>query len=336
MTEIKNNARILAIWLFFCAFMVMAMTGIGAVTRLTESGLSIARWDVISGAIPPLTENDWQQQFDIYKETPQYQQVNKGMSLEEFKGIFFWEWFHRLWGRLIGIVFAVPMIFFWVKGYIPKEDRLKYLGLLVLGGSQGALGWFMVKSGLVDRPSVSHFRLAAHLSLALIIYVTLLWMAFRNLKLEKFSIPHSLKFHGGMSLALVALTIIWGAFVAGLDAGMIYNTFPLMGDRIAPPELGSTPFLYDPASIQFTHRILAMLTGVTVFAYGLRWTVFNKKIGCALAIWVLVQIGLGITTLLTIVAIPIATLHQLGAIILLSCVVFSLYMAMPARRTISS
>lgn len=336
MTEIKNNARILAIWLFLSAFMVMAMTGIGAVTRLTESGLSIARWDVISGAIPPLTESDWQQQFDIYKETPQYQQINKGMSLGDFKGIFFWEWFHRLWGRLIGIVFGLPMIFFWVKGYIPKEDRLKYLGLLILGGGQGALGWFMVKSGLVDRPSVSHFRLAAHLSLALTIYAALLWMAFRNLKLEKNAVPESLKFHGGMALAFVATTIVWGAFVAGLDAGMIYNTFPLMGDSVVPPEFGQTPFLYDAASIQFTHRALAMMTGLVVFSYGLRWTKFNTKLGWALAAWVLVQIGLGISTLLTIVDIHLATTHQFGAIILLSLVVFSLYMAMPARRTMSS
>lgn len=335
MTEIKKNARFLAIWLFFCAFMVMAMTGIGAVTRLTESGLSIARWDVLSGAIPPLNEADWQQQFDIYKETPQYQQINKGMSLEEFKGIFFWEWFHRLWGRMIGIVFALPMIFFWAKGYIPKEDHLKYLGLLALGGGQGALGWFMVKSGLVDRPSVSHFRLAAHLSLALTIYVALLWMAFKNLQIQKISVPDSLKFHGGMSLALVATTIVWGAFVAGLDAGMIYNTFPLMGDGIVPPEFGTTPFLYDAASIQFTHRMLAMMTGLTVFSYGLRWTKFHKKLGWALAGWVLVQISLGIATLLTVVAIPIATLHQLGAIILLSLVIFSLYTMMPAKRATS-
>jgi len=332
MTEIKNNARILAIWLFFCAFMVMAMTGIGAVTRLTESGLSIARWDVISGTLPPLTENDWQQQFDIYKQTPQYQQINKGMSVEEFKGIFFWEWFHRVWGRLIGIVFAVPMIFFFVKGYIPRDDRLKYLGLLALGGAQGALGWFMVKSGLVDRPSVSHFRLAAHLSLALTIYSALLWMGLRNLQLQKISVPASLKFHGGMALALVAITIVWGAFVAGLDAGMIYNTFPLMGNGIAPPELGQTPFLYDPASIQFTHRVLAMITGLVVFSYGLRWTEFHKKIGWALATWVLVQIGLGVATLLTVVDIHTATTHQIGAVILLSCVVFSLYISGDSKR----
>ncbi len=337
MTEIKNNARILAIWLFFCAFMVMAMTGIGAVTRLTESGLSIARWDVMSGTLPPLTDEDWNHQFDIYKQTPQYQQINSGMSMEDFKGIFFWEWFHRLWGRLIGVAFALPMIFFWVKGYIPPKDRLTYLGLLILGGGQGALGWFMVKSGLVDRPSVSHFRLAAHLSLALTIYAALLWMGLRNLPMKKITVSPSLKRHGIVALICVSATIIWGAFVAGLDAGMIYNTFPLMGNGFAPPELGNAPFLYDPASVQFTHRMLAMLTGFVVFSYGLRWTIIDRKIGTILAGWVVVQIGLGIATLLTIVAIPVAAPHQLGAILLLSFVLYSLYIAdIPARRTISS
>jgi len=334
MTEIKNNARILTIWLFFCAFMVMAMTGIGAVTRLTESGLSITEWNVMSGTIPPLDESAWQTEFDKYKSSPQYIQINKGMSLDEFKGIFFWEWFHRLWGRMIGLAFAVPMIFFLIKGYIPKEDRLKYLGLLVLGGGQGALGWFMVKSGLVDRPSVSHFRLAAHLSFALTIYSALIWMGLRTITLQKFSTPLSLKIHGWIALLSVAVTIIWGAFVAGLDAGMIYNTFPLMGDGIAPTELGQAPFLYDPASIQFTHRMLAMTTGLIVLSYGLRYTRLNKLIGGALSTWVFVQIGLGITTLLTVVNIHVATTHQIGAIILLTLMVVSLYRLSPAKQTV--
>ncbi len=323
MTKIKNNTRILAFWLFFTAFMVMCMTGIGAVTRLTESGLSITEWNVISGILPPLDAAAWDLEFDKYKNSPQYLQINQDMTLEEFKGIFFWEWFHRLWGRMIGIVFGLPMIFFLIKGYIPKEDRLKYLGLLILGGAQGALGWFMVKSGLVDRPSVSHFRLAAHLSLALTIYSALLWMGLRTLQMDKISVPVSLKGHGIFAFLCVAVTIIWGAFVAGLDAGMIYNTFPLMGNGLAPPELGKTEFFYDPASIQFTHRMLAMLTGLVVFSYGLRWTRWNKLLGWGLAGWVLVQIGLGITTLLTVVSIPVATIHQLGAVVLLSMMIYS-------------
>ncbi len=174
----KNH--ILSLWLFFCAFMVLAMTAIGAITRLTESGLSITEWNVVTGILPPLHENEWQIAFDKYKETPEYLAKHHWMSLDDFKGIFFWEWFHRLWGRLIGVVFALPMLFFWARGYIPRGEGKIYLGLLILGGMQGALGWFMVTSGLADKPSVSHFRLAAHLSLALVIYSALLWIGLRN------------------------------------------------------------------------------------------------------------------------------------------------------------
>jgi cytochrome c oxidase assembly protein subunit 15 len=335
MPQSEKNSKIIGFWLFLCAFMVMAMTGIGAVTRLTESGLSIARWDVVSGTIPPLTSMDWQEQFEIYQQTPQYTQINNGMSLDEFKGIFFWEWFHRFWGRMIGIVFALPMVFFFAVGWIAKEERLKYIGLLCLGGAQGALGWFMVKSGLVDRPSVSHFRLAAHLSTALLIYSALVWTGLQNFRTKKQSISPSVRYHGLVCLALVAITIIWGAFVAGLDAGMIYNSFPMMGDGFIPQELGKAPFLSDPASVQFTHRALAMITGLSVFMYGIRWTVHTPKIGTTLCVWVMVQIGLGIATLLSVVAIPVAAMHQMGAVILLTIIIYSLYVSRPSRAMIS-
>lgn len=330
-----KNTRILAFWLFFCAFMVMAMTGIGAVTRLTESGLSITEWKVISGTIPPIGETAWQAEFAKYQATPEFAAKHHWMTIDDFKGIYFWEWFHRLWGRLIGLAFGIPMIFFWAKGWIPKEDRLKYLGLLLLGGSQGALGWFMVKSGLVDRPSVSHFRLAAHLSTALIIYSALIWMGLRNWPVSISPLSTSIKSHGVFSLALTALTIIWGAFVAGLDAGMIYNSFPLMGRGFIPPEWGHTPFLTDPASIQFIHRCLAILTGCAVITYGLRWIRHDRIIGIALTTWVFIQIGLGIITLLTVVWIPVAVMHQMGAVILLTIILLSLYKAMPSRANIS-
>jgi heme a synthase len=323
MTEIKNNTRILAIWLFFCAFMVMCMTGIGAVTRLTESGLSITEWNVISGTIPPLNEEKWISEFEKYKQYPEYIKKNQGMSLAEFKNIYFWEWFHRFWGRMIGLVYALPLIFFLAKGWIPKGDKRKYVGLLCLGGMQAAMGWIMVKSGLIDRPSVSHFKLAAHLSLALTIFSLLMWLGLKNLNIEKISVPKSLTQHGLIGLACVAITIIWGAFVAGLDAGMIYNTFPLMGTGFIPPELGTTPFFYDPASIQFTHRCLAYLTCLVVFTYGLRWMRYNNKLGAALSAWVLIQVMMGIITLISVVAIPVATFHQLGAVILLSILIYS-------------
>lgn len=336
MTKVNNHAKIIALWLFFCAFMVMAMTGIGAVTRLTESGLSITEWNVVSGTLPPLTESDWQTEFTKYQASPEFTAKHFWMQVDDFKKIYFWEWFHRFWGRMIGIVFALPMIFFFARSWIPKVDRLKYIGLFILGGSQGALGWFMVKSGLVDRPSVSHFRLAAHLSLALIIFSVLMWMGLKNLNLQKISAPTSLKNHGLLSLACVAMTIIWGAFVAGLDAGMIYNTFPLMGDSFAPPELGTTPFLHDPASIQFTHRILAYVTGLVVLFYGYRWIKYSPKLGIFISLCMITQIALGIATLLTAVSIPIATLHQMNAVILLALMLVSLYIAMPSRAKISS
>lgn len=323
MTEIKNNTRILAIWLFFSAFMVMCMTGIGAVTRLTESGLSITEWNVVSGTLPPLTEEKWISEFEKYKQFPEYIKKNQGMSLDEFKNIYFWEWFHRFWGRLIGLVYALPLAFFLTKGMIPKGDKRKYVGLLCLGGMQAGLGWIMVMSGLVDRPSISHFKLAAHLSLALVIFSALIWMGLKNLNIQKISVPKSLTIHGLIGLASVSITIIWGAFVAGLDAGMIYNTFPLMGTGFVPPEFGTTPFFYDPATIQFTHRCLAYLTCLIVFTYGMRWMRYNMKLGMALSLWVMMQVMMGIVTIISIVAIPIATLHQLGAVIMLFILIYS-------------
>ncbi|OIN87771.1 MAG: hypothetical protein AUJ12_00605 [Alphaproteobacteria bacterium CG1_02_46_17] len=323
------HSRILSIWLLICAFMVMIMTGIGAITRLTESGLSITEWNVISGVIPPLSEQDWQGEFAKYQATPEFSAKHGWMTLADFQGIYFWEWFHRFWGRLIGVVFALPMIFFFVTNRIPREDRTKYLGLLILGGSQGFLGWFMVQSGLVDRPSVSHFRLAAHLSLALIIYCFFLWMAWRVRSHDSSPTYISVTFrpHALMALVTVFITIIWGAFVAGLDAGMIYNTFPMMGDHLWPVELVTEPFLYDAASIQFTHRILAIVTGVVVVSLAARLWNVSRALALTLGGWVLVQILLGIATLLSVVMIPLAASHQISAVILLSIVLYSVYVA---------
>ena len=165
-------------WLFFTAFMVFTLAIIGAVTRLTESGLSMVEWKPLIGAIPPLSQEEWNRVFGLYQATPEFIHKNSWMELEDFKKIFFWEWLHRLWGRIIGLVFALPMIWFWIKGQIPEGYKVKFVGLLLLGGAQGAMGWFMVVSGLNDVPEVSHYRLAAHLGLALLVFVLLLWMAF--------------------------------------------------------------------------------------------------------------------------------------------------------------
>jgi cytochrome c oxidase assembly protein subunit 15 len=305
-------------WLFFTAAMVFAMAVIGAITRLTESGLSMVEWKPLIGAIPPLNEAEWNRVFDLYQQTPEFQHKNSWMGLEDFKNIFFWEWFHRLWGRLIGLVFALPLLWFWIKKQIPQGYGLKFLGLLALGGSQGALGWYMVKSGLIDRPDVSHFRLAAHLGLALFIYVLLLWCAFDFFPRKVDASPSTFcqKRHGWVAFAFIATTILWGAFVAGLDGGMLYNTWPKMDTYWIPPEVtGLFAILHDPGAVQFFHRTIAIVTMAVVLSFG--WRMKNFP----LMLMVFFQVGLGIATVLTQVVIPIAALHQAGALILLGLMV---------------
>ena len=245
-TKILPNARYISNWLFFTAFMVFSMAIIGAITRLTESGLSMVEWRPLIGALPPLSEAEWQRVFDLYRETPEYQKKNFGMDIDEFKTIFFWEWFHRLWGRMIGVVYALPLFYFWLRKQIPDGYKLKLFLGLILGGMQGVMGWYMVESGLIDRPSVSHFRLAAHLSLAFIIFGYLLWVAFdlREIRASE-KTTFCLRRHGWTSLVLLAITIIWGAYVAGLDAGMVYNTWPLMGTQLIPHELTSFILIFN-------------------------------------------------------------------------------------------
>lgn len=350
----KSHAKAISIWLFICCFMVLSMTVIGAITRLTESGLSITEWNVVMGTLPPLNEQAWQTEFDKYKATPEFAVKHNWMELSDYKRIYFWEWLHRLWGRLIGLVFAVPLLFFWTKKMIPQGYHAKFLGLLALGGVQGFMGWYMVQSGLIDRPSVSHYRLAAHLSLALVIFSALLWLAIEFLRKAKpltYKTPASkgLIVHGMITMLFVALTIIWGAFVAGLDAGMIYNQFPLMGMRIVPDELLSmTPawlnFFENHASVQFTHRWLAMLTTLVVLSYAAHGLSFDKKHFAMLGVWVIVQASLGIKTLLAMGAdsplngasIHLAAIHQTGAVILLTLMLMTLYRAIDSRRKISS
>ena len=306
-------------WLFFTAFMVFCMAVIGAVTRLTESGLSMVEWRPLIGTLPPLSEAEWMRVFELYRETPEYKAKNAGMTLDEFKNIFFWEWFHRLWGRLIGVVYALPLFYFWVKKQIPQRYGWKLLVGLLLGGSQAVMGWYMVESGLVDRPAVSHFRLAAHLSLAALIFGYLLWLAFdlRGVKGNLSSFCQ--KRHGWLTLAVIAITILWGAFVAGLDAGLVYNDWPKMGNYWIPPEVtGLRSLIFDHAAVQFTHRWLAILTMVIVITYG--WRMKNY----ALIGMVCVQVILGIATLLSLVAIPLAAAHQAGAFILIALMIYQL------------
>ena len=319
------NTKPLQYWLFFCAFMVFAMAIIGAITRLTESGLSMVEWRPLVGTIPPLTAAEWERVFGLYQQTAEYRQKNFWMGIEDFKYIFFWEWFHRVWGRLIGLVYALPLAYFWIKGMIPQGYKLKFLIALALGGAQGVMGWYMVMSGLADKPDVSHFRLAAHLSLAFFIFGYLIWM---GLSLSSHPNPpplergegRRLKAFGWGVMALLSLTIIWGAFVAGLDGGLLYNTWPHMGaGQIVPQEVtGFAALLHDPAGVQFFHRWIAIVAAFVLLSFAWRIKSFP------LAGMTFVQVGLGLATLLTQVWIPLAAAHQAGALILILIMVYHL------------
>lgn len=310
--------KVISNWLFFTAFMVFAMAIIGAITRLTESGLSMVEWRPFIGALPPLSEGEWLRVFSLYQETPEYKTKNIGMELDEFKNIFFWEWFHRFWGRLIGITYALPLAYFWIRQQIPSGYKLKLFIGLLLGGSQAVMGWYMVESGLVNRPSVSHFRLAAHLGLAFIIFAYLLWIGLSLRKVGSNSI-FCLKRHGWIALLFTSITIIWGAYVAGLDAGLVYNNWPKMGTHWVPPEVVNlSVFFFDPVAVQFTHRWIAILTAFVVLSFAYRIKSFS------ISAMILIQAGLGIATLLSQVYIPLAAMHQAGAFILVGLMIYNI------------
>lgn len=319
----------IGIWLLVCAAMVFVMAIIGAVTRLTESGLSIAEWKPLAGALPPLNAAEWERVFGLYKETPQYQKVFAGMSLEEFKGIFWWEWVHRFWGRLIGLVFAVPMAWFWLRGHLTPGLKRGVLALLVLGGLQGAVGWFMVASGLVDRPSVSHYRLALHLGLALFLYAALLVMAFQVLGVERREASFCLRRHAWVGFALLCITIVWGAFTAGLDAGKIYNEWPLMSGKLIPGEVHALNFWSDAASVQFVHRWAAIFAAFALFTAAWRTRSYGWP-AKGVMVMAVVQPLLGIETLLRGVPIATAAIHQAGAMVLLGFTAALLFRLRPA------
>ncbi|HTJ62680.1 MAG TPA: COX15/CtaA family protein [Alphaproteobacteria bacterium] len=329
------------IWLFVIAGLCFAIAVIGAITRLTESGLSIAEWKPVQNLIPPLTTAEWERMFDIYKQSPQYLQVNRGMSLAEYQGIFWWEWAHREIAQLIGVAFAVPFLYFLARRQIPRRLAPYLVGLFVLGGLQGLIGWAMVASGLVHRPSVSHYRLAAHLSMDLTIYSLTLWTAFfvsrpRATLLTPVGDLRVLRKHAALGLTMLAITMVWGAFTAGLRGGLVYNTFPLMGGGIVPPDLlGMHPwwsnFVENPGSVQFVHRVLAMTAGLIILALALRLRGKGiapelGKLATALFVIVALQITLGIETVLHQVPVWLGALHQANAILLLGLMVRTLFL----------
>lgn len=325
----QTTKKQILIWLGITLGMLFCMVFIGGVTRLTDSGLSMVEWRPLLGAIPPMNEAQWLEVFDKYKQFPEYQIVNQRMNLEEFKFIFFWEYFHRLFGRLIGVVFILPYLFFFLRRKLNKEWNRKLLFALFLGASQGLLGWFMVMSGLVDRPDVSHFRLAAHFSLAVLIIGYIFWMMLDLLPyrgaVKTPEIATAKKLLAYFSPVL-AIQIVYGAFVAGLDAGIGYNTFPKMGRYWIPKILtGEESFLVMAVSsnvgVQFVHRCF----GWALFAFAVYFLYFalsklpNGKLRrdfIGISALVLLQFILGVLTLLTNVAISLASAHQMVACVL--------------------
>ena len=340
-SELRRRHTALAVWLFAVAAMVFLMVIIGGLTRLTGSGLSMVEWRPVTGWLPPMSSAEWEAAFASYRQFPEYQKINAGMTLEEFQGIFWLEYIHRLWGRLIGVVFAVPFLVFLARGWIDRAMMSRLVGLFVLGGLQGALGWYMVKSGLVDHPDVSQYRLAAHFVVALAIYAALVWMAMGLLRSRAApAAPDAPRRHGYALLTLVLVTATSGAFVAGLDAGYGYNTFPLMDGALLPEGLfAESPwwmsFFEDRTTVQFTHRILALTTLAVALALWLR--VLSSQAGRA-AQWAahatgaaaLFQASLGIATLLLVVPLPLAAAHQAGSLVLLTAALWLAFELTPA------
>jgi cytochrome c oxidase assembly protein subunit 15 len=308
------------------------MVVLGGVTRLTGSGLSMADWRPIMGWLPPLDADAWERAFELYRNTPEYRHVNPDMDVQGFKGIFWLEYLHRLLGRLIGLAFLVPFVAFAWKGYIGWRDAPKYAVMFVLGAFQGVLGWYMVKSGLVDDPRVSQYRLTAHLMSAFTIYAYMLWVAL-SLVHGPPEAPHYRWFgRTAALLALITVTIVMGGFVAGLDAGLIYNTFPKMGDYWIPPGLFALEpwwlnFFENMATAQFDHRVLAITTvGVVIVYWWRAWPEFAqrrmRRAVNLLVLTALVQAGLGISTLLLRVPIPLAAAHQAVALVVFTLALY--------------
>ncbi len=316
--------RAIALWLLAVAALVFLMVVVGGITRLTESGLSIVRWEPISGILPPIGEDAWTAEFAAYRQSPQYQLVNSGMSLDDFKNIYFWEYVHRLLGRIIGLAFALPLLWFAWKRAIPGGYGWKLAALLVLGGLQGGIGWWMVASGLVDRPDVSHIRLAVHLLLALAIFGTTLWLALDLLGLAGGGGPARIPTAAIWMLSLLFLQILFGAYVAGLDAGYAYSSWPKMGDRWFPADAPLLePFLRNfadnPIMVQFVHRWLAFAVAAAAFVLARNaWRAGQRQAARVLVGAVTTQILLGIFTLLSGVELWIAASHQGMAVLLLA------------------
>ena len=326
--SVAENRRWVRIWLYVVVATLFALVLVGGATRLTESGLSITEWKPIHGVIPPIGEAEWQEEFAKYQQIPQYHEINKGMSLDEFKVIFWWEWAHRLLARGVGVIFALPMIFFWATGRLESATKPKVLGLFFLGGMQGALGWWMVASGLSERTDVSQYRLAAHLTLACIIFTAVMVVARGHAPHHERPTGTLTRRLAGWMVVAVLVQIYLGGLVAGLNAGLTYNTWPLMDGALIPGGLFSQApawvnFFENPKTVQFVHRIgaytvLALAIWQVVAAFRNEAGTTHARRAVVFLGLVLVQAAIGITTLLLVVPIDWALVHQGVALVVLA------------------
>ena len=332
----KDNKKVFY-WLLTGCVLIFIMVVVGGITRLTHSGLSISNYKLISGTIPPMNEAEWQEAFDIYKQYPEYQKLNNHFTLQDFKDIYFWEWLHRVIGRFIGVVFFIPFLYFLIKKQLTNSTIKKAIVLLILGGFQGFLGWYMVKSGLVDRPDVSHYRLAAHLTTAFITFAYTFWVALDIIYPNKKAIEKQLRNFIRITLGVLILQIIYGAFVAGLDAGFIHNHWPMMSEGKFMHEtvyIEQSPiiknFIEGKSGVQFVHRILAYIVVVLILVI---WNKTRKKHLTkdqkngvnALLLLVGIQFLLGVLTIIMQVPVWLGVAHQIGAFFLLTATTFVLH-----------
>lgn len=317
-----HDRRAVRTWLYIVALLTVAMVLVGGATRLTGSGLSITEWKPIHGVVPPLNDAEWQEEFAKYREIPQFAIVNPGMTLGEFQAIFWWEWAHRLLGRLIGAVVLLPLAYFWLAGRLERQLKTRLVAIFLLGGLQGAIGWWMVASGLTERVSVSQYRLAIHLTLACAILAYIVWVA-RSIAPQAHPPAPALRLSAGIVVALVFVQIVLGGLVAGLDAGMTFNTWPLMDGRIVPSNLFAgepwwANFGESAMTAQFDHRVgaYALFVAALVHAIRARRSDFAGGAWTVLAL-VTLQAAVGITALVHVVPLSLALLHQLGAVAVL-------------------
>lgn len=333
----KKDMRPVIYWLYTGCVLIFVMVAVGGLTRLTESGLSMVDWNLVKGANPPSNDAEWQSLFEAYQTSPEFREKNPHFQLDDFKSIFWWEYIHRMIGRFIGLVFIIPFLFFLIRGYFDRKMVIKLSLLLGLGAFQGFMGWYMVKSGLVSEPRVSHYRLAAHLMTAFLSIAYSFWLVREMVESKEERPPADSKMNSLLwgLLGLTAVQIMYGAFVAGRDAGMIHNYFPHMnpGEMISPAVFGMDPlwlnFIENNSGIQFVHRSLAYIVVVWVFLLALpalKRLVDSRQQKAMYWILgaVIIQFSLGVATLIFHVPIPVALLHQLGALVLLLSILYAI------------